>query len=243
MEPLDLITVVSLLASTASITLAVAAFIFGWRTFVKSSEMQMKAQASLEKISEKAEVIAGQTSGQIEKAWDYFTRPQLERAPEEIEKLEKQQEDQKKAIVDEAKKEVFKGLEEAGISGEIIKSMDTRIGRIMEETTNKAAKSTTDSRVTRIEEMTLLIMDNLNAMARKQGGPAVYDMFGFKPEAVSISWFADVLRDARLAESIFNLFQFLGQSEKEKYKGIDWDGVFGSLDHIYKQVYKRLMAL
>lgn len=141
MEALSLLTILSFFTSAASIALAVAAFIFGWRSFVRSSEMQMKAQASLEKISEKAEVIAKQTSGQIDKAWDYFTKTPTEVSPEETEELAKKEEEKRKKIIEDAKNETIKALEKAGVKSEVIHNLEEKVEGIIEKSTHETVKA------------------------------------------------------------------------------------------------------
>lgn len=75
MDIFSILTIVSIVLGVVSATLAVAAFIFGWISFRNTSHMQMEAQAILAKVSEKVEVIVDRTSHQIDKAWEYFTKP------------------------------------------------------------------------------------------------------------------------------------------------------------------------
>lgn len=77
MDVFGILTIVSIVLGVVSATLAVAAFIFGWVSFRNTAHMQVEAQAILAKVSEKVEVIVDRTSHQMDKAWEYFTKPLL----------------------------------------------------------------------------------------------------------------------------------------------------------------------
>ncbi len=134
---MDTLSILGIILSISSITLAIVAIWFAWVSYKNSTDMQMKAQSILEQISQKVEVIVDKTSHQIDRAWDYFTQStdsnQKEKEPSSF-----NPDELKKQLIDETKKESEKMIKDLGIDKDKILTLENKISEIVNKTTVKA---------------------------------------------------------------------------------------------------------
>lgn len=133
---MDFLTVLGITLSVTSITLSIVAMIFAWVSYKNSTQMQMKAQAILEQISQKVEIIVDKTSHQIDKAWDYFTQS-IESNQKGKETLLFSPDELKKQIIDETKKESEKLIKNIGIDKDKIQSLEDKFSELVNKTTTR----------------------------------------------------------------------------------------------------------
>ncbi len=131
-------TIVTFILSIVSATLAVAAFIFSWKSFNKSSELQTKAQDTLSKVSEKVDVVVERTSHQIDKAWDYITSPPIPLPIEQIPKeTEEKKEKLKEKLLKEARREATEVMKESGIDPVKLKDLRLKVAALIKKTSER----------------------------------------------------------------------------------------------------------
>jgi hypothetical protein len=135
---------VTVLLAVASATLAIASFVFGWVSFRNTAQMQIEIQAILSKLSERVDVVAQRTSGQMDKAWEYFTNlPSPPGAPG-ADELAEREEELRALIVQEARQEAANVIEKAGLDEDalqgLLKQMESVIEKSAERTTVLSAE-------------------------------------------------------------------------------------------------------
>lgn len=169
MEPISLLAVASLAASFASFALAVVAILFGWFSFSKSSDMQVKAQDTLAKISERAEVIVEHTSKQSQQAWDYITKTVSEPSQEELEEARKEREKEIRQIVGEAIRDAAEEGKKAGADPEKIRELEQKLESIITETAEKTSEAEHIGRAIDIDRRLNMLKYEINEMANLRG--------------------------------------------------------------------------
>ena len=133
---MDIVQTLGIILSVSSITLSIVAILFAWVSYKHSTEMQIKAQAILEQVSQKVEVLVKLTSSQIERAWDYFT--QSHNTPEEKkEEISFNIEELRKQIIAETKEETEKLIEDAGIERGKIDLVISKLEGLLNKSTEK----------------------------------------------------------------------------------------------------------
>ena len=131
-------TIVTFILSIVSATLAIAAFIFSWKSFNKSSELQMEAQNILSKVSEKVDVVVERTSHQIDKAWDYITSSPLSLPIGQIPKeTENKKEELREKLLKEARREATEVMKKSGIDPDKLKDLRLKVAALIKKTTER----------------------------------------------------------------------------------------------------------
>ncbi len=134
---MDAASILGIILSVSSITLAIVAIWFSWVTYKNSTEMQMKSQSILEQITQKVEVIVDKTSHQVDRAWDYFTQKEVSNINKK-EEVSFDSEKLKKEIVEETKNETIKIIKETGLDIEKVRNLESKVEDILNRTTEKA---------------------------------------------------------------------------------------------------------
>lgn len=137
----DTLTIVSLVVGVASATLAVAASVFGWVTYRNSTNMQVKAQEILAKVSEKVEVVAEHTTHQIDRAWDYFTASSAAAPPVPDPEADKELTDRLNSIREqlqvEVRERVAAATKEHGLDRQTIENLASEVADVISRTTEQ----------------------------------------------------------------------------------------------------------
>ncbi len=132
----DWLTISSLVLSIVSITLAIVSAIFAWVSYKNSTAMQMKAQAILEQVSQKVEVIVKLTASQIERAWDYVMQNRSAISGKD-EQINFNVDELSKKILIESKEETEKLIKDSGIDKAKIDSIVSQLETLIDKTTEK----------------------------------------------------------------------------------------------------------
>ena len=152
-------TIATFILSIVSATLAIAAFFFSWSSFNKSSDLQIKAQEILTKVSEKVDVVVERTSHQMDKAWDYITSSPLPLSTEQIPKeTEDKKEELREKLLKEARREATEVMKKSGINPDRLKDLSLKVEALIKKTTER-----TESMVE--QNMLLTSITNLKLVA------------------------------------------------------------------------------
>jgi len=131
---MDIVTILTIILSVASITLSIVAIILGWVFFKASSKMQIQAESILAKISEKVEVVVESTSRQLDKTLDHLLSSFGQRSLRLPEKVEQELESNLRQKI---KEETLKTLSEIGLDWEKfaspVESLTERLAKISKE--------------------------------------------------------------------------------------------------------------
>jgi hypothetical protein len=133
---MDLVTSIGIILSISSITLSLIAIWFAWVSYKNTTDMQMKAQAILEQVSQKVEVVVNLTSQQVEKAWNYFTQNPISTVDKK-EEVSFNINELRKQIIDENKIETEKLIKEAGIGKTEFELLTSKFEELFGKTTEK----------------------------------------------------------------------------------------------------------
>lgn len=209
----EILVWVSIFLAIISATLAVAAFIFGWVSFRRTSDMHIETQKILAKISEKVESVVDRTSRQIDKAWDYLTRDTL--VSEDSSKIEKEAEKITEKKLEPLRKEFDEVLKK------LVKTDadHNRLRGLFEKAIDKTRKTTEES----LEESIEARIKNLT----------IYELHKIKKEE-GIN--ANLLVSSIRSMSNLNPHKIIPVLEKMKKEGaITWEGGtrLRSIDIIY----------
>ena len=157
----DFLTSVTVLLAVASATLAIASFVFSWVSFRNTAQMQIEIQAILSKLSEKVDVVAQRTSGQMDRAWEYFTSlPSPPGAPG-ADALAEREEELRALIIQEARQEAANVIETAGLDKDALQGLVKQVESVIE----KSAERTT---VLSAEQEFLRELNEVELQARLQ---------------------------------------------------------------------------
>ncbi|MHB1687911.1 MAG: hypothetical protein ACYCVH_11105 [Ignavibacteriaceae bacterium] len=132
---MDLITILTIILSVVSSTLSVVAIIFAWVSYKNSSKMQMDAQAILEKITQKIEVVAQSTANQIDKAWNYFTNTNYS-LKDDTSKTLLDIESIKQKFINETKEEINTLINDLGTDKNKINELSQKVEFLVQKTTD-----------------------------------------------------------------------------------------------------------
>jgi hypothetical protein len=133
----DYLTMWSIFLAVASTTLAIGAFIFSWASYRNATAMQIKAQEILSQISQKVEVVVERTTHQIDKAWDYFTGLPSNTLSKSAEEITHKEEELKKQIIEEARKEVHELMKGAGLQKDALKELTDKVKDLVSKSSDK----------------------------------------------------------------------------------------------------------
>ncbi len=152
----DYLTMWSILLAVASTTLAIAAFIFSWASYKSASNMLIKSQEILAQISQKVEVVVERTTHQIDRAWDYFTGVPSASLSKGAEEIAKKEDELKRQIIEEARKETIELMKGAGLQkealNELIEKVENLVGKSSERTRQLLQRERILSNISKIEE-------------------------------------------------------------------------------------------
>ena len=201
-------TIVTFILSIVSSTLAIAAFIFSWKSFNKSSELQMKAQNILSKVSEKVDVVVERTSHQIDKAWDYITSSPLPLPTEQIpNEAEDKKEELREKLLKEVRQEATEVMKKSGIDPDKLKDLRLKVEALIKKTTER-----TESMVEK--NMLLTSLSNLelvaNSLAKLHGmqidkKTTLPDIANFLGDKIAPKAYEDLLDIFTLADKKVNI--------------------------------------
>jgi hypothetical protein len=152
----DYLTMWSIFLAVASTTLAVAAFIFSWVSYRNATKLQIKAQEILSQISQKVEVVVERTTHQMDKAWDYFTALPYISIPRSGEDIFKKEEELKKQIIEEARKETTELMKDTGLQNktliELVEKVEALVGKSSDRTIKLLGRERILTSLYKIEE-------------------------------------------------------------------------------------------
>jgi hypothetical protein len=133
---MDIINLLNIILAVSSITLSIVAIIFSWVAYRNTTKMQVDVQSILEKITQRVEVIVQNTNQQIDKAWNYFTNPDLHKG--KIDEPTLDLDTVRKEIINEANLETQKLLINSSIDRNKLEELSTKVEGLIDRTTNKA---------------------------------------------------------------------------------------------------------
>lgn len=160
---IDVLTFVTILLAVASLTLSIAAVIFSWVTFNNTSKMQMDAHATLAKISERVEVIAQQTSHQMERVLEYFTR--TEPTSEISKQVAERENELKEKLKEQVQHAITEAIKEAGLEKEKLDAFVSRVASLVSQITERTIPLMDKQRFT---ELLSEVSDKLNDYASRK---------------------------------------------------------------------------
>lgn len=134
---INLLSFVCIILGLVAATLAIAAFIFSWKSFKSSSKMQMKAQELLTKVAENVSVALAHTSQQTDKAWDFFTSPANIYPYQTTEETQKKEAELIEKIKKDARTEAKEGIKKLGLKTEQTEELLSKVDLLIEKTTER----------------------------------------------------------------------------------------------------------
>jgi hypothetical protein len=132
MEAIDLLNII---LAVSSATLSITAIVFSWITYRNSTKMQMDAQAILEKITQRVEVVVQSTTTQIDKAWNYITNTN-HNPKSDIPEVQFDLDSLKQKFIDETKVEVIALIKNLSTDKNTIDELSNKVEFLIQKTTN-----------------------------------------------------------------------------------------------------------
>ncbi len=198
---MDIVTILTIILSVASITLSIVAIILGWVFFKDSSKMQIQAESILAKISEKVEVVVESTSRQLDKTLDHLLSSLGQKSPRLPEKVEQELE---RNLRQKTKEETLKTLSEIGLDQEKFASLASTVDRLAERLT-KISKEQAEG---------FKLMDSIPIIRTKLMTLALIKQPNLKPFSVlsgSFTSLVDIVKDyfpEALHKHLYNVARF-----------------------------------
>jgi hypothetical protein len=132
---MDAINLLNIILSVSSATLSITAIVFSWITYRNSTKMQMDAQAILEKITQRVEVVVQSTTNQIDKAWNYITTTN-HNSKSEIPEIHFDLDSLKQNLINETKAEVSTLIKNLSPDKNTIDELSNKVEFLIQKTTN-----------------------------------------------------------------------------------------------------------
>lgn len=130
------ITLLTIILSVVSITLSITALIYGWIMYRNTSKLQMQANATLEEISKRVQVVVEYSTKLVEKAWDFVTTGGTKLLEKKYEPEMENYEKRDSKIIKKTTKKLTEALKNSGL-----KSTQPVIEKV-EETVSEGVKKT-----------------------------------------------------------------------------------------------------